>query len=65
MLYSTPDWVVKTIVPVVTAQVGCTVTLPAGVVKTHGGETGIGVLVAELFEAFGSGASLEIEATFA
>ena len=36
MLYSTPDWVVKTIVPVVTAQVGCTVTLPAGVLGADG-----------------------------
>ncbi len=31
MLYSTPDCVVKTIVPVGTAQVGCTVTLADGV----------------------------------
>ena len=31
MLYSTSDCVVKTIVPVGTAHVGCTVTLAAGV----------------------------------
>ena len=31
ILYPTPDWVVKTIVPVVVAHVGCTVTLPTGV----------------------------------
>ena len=31
MLYSTPDCVVKTIVPVVVAHVGWTVTLPDGV----------------------------------
>ncbi len=31
MLYSTPDCVVKTIVPVGTAHVGCTVTLAVGV----------------------------------
>ena len=31
MLYSTPDCVVKTIVPVGTAHVGCTVTLADGV----------------------------------
>ena len=36
MLYSTPDWVVKTIVPVVTAHVGCTVTLPTGVLGADG-----------------------------
>jgi hypothetical protein len=30
MLYSTPDCVVKTIVPVGTAHVGCTVTLADG-----------------------------------
>ena len=30
MLYSTPDWVVNTIVPVVVAHVGWTVTLPEG-----------------------------------
>ena len=55
----------KTIVPVVTAHVGCTVTLPAGVVKTHGGETGTGVLVAELLDVVGSGALLEIDAVLA
>ena len=65
MLYSTPDWVVKTIVPVVVAHVGWTVTLPAGAVKTHGGDTGTGLLVAELLEAFGSGALLEIDAVLA
>ena len=36
ILYSTPDWVVNTIVPVVTAQVGCTVTLAAGVLGALG-----------------------------
>ncbi len=36
MLYSTPDCVVNTIVPVVTAHVGCTVTLPAGVLGADG-----------------------------
>ena len=36
MLYSTPDWVVKTIVPVVTAHVGCTVTLATGVLGALG-----------------------------
>ncbi len=36
MLYSTPDCVVKTIVPVVTAHVGCTVTLATGVAGADG-----------------------------
>ena len=36
ILYSTPDWVVKTIVPVVTAHVGCTVTLPTGALGAVG-----------------------------
>ncbi len=36
MLYSTPDWVVNTIVPVVNAQVGCTVILAAGVLGALG-----------------------------
>ena len=65
ILYSTPDCVVKTIVPVVTAHVGCTVTLPTGAVKTHGGATGTGVLVAELLDVSGSGALLEIDAVLA
>jgi hypothetical protein len=34
--YSTPAWVVNTIVPVEVAQVGCTVTLAAGVVGAPG-----------------------------
>ncbi len=55
----------KTIVPVVTAHVGCTVTLPTGAVKTHGGATGTGVLVAELLDVSGSGALLEIDAVLA
>ena len=36
ILYSTPDWVVNTIVPVVTAQVGCIVTIAAGVLGALG-----------------------------
>ncbi len=36
MLYSTPDWAVNTIVPVVTAQVGCTVTEAEGVEGAEG-----------------------------
>ena len=36
MLYSTPDWVVKTIVPVGTEHVGCTVTLATGVLGALG-----------------------------
>ena len=49
----------KTIVPVGTAQVGCTVTLPTGVVKTHG------VSVSELSVASGSDSFPDIVAVFA
>ena len=47
MLYSTPDWVVNTIVPVVTAHVGCTVTLPAGVLGALGTEFTVTVVEGE------------------
>ena len=36
MLYSTPDWLVNTIIPVVESHVGWTVTLPTGVLGALG-----------------------------